>query len=420
MDIGTLLPEAIGAGEPGWLADRRREAWALRRELPAPDRAQHRWRYVDPERLEAGDLPLVPFAPAGAAVVDPALAGVEVVRGTTESRIRLSPAAQAEGVVALDLRTAARDREGLVRELLGRLVEAGESRFAALNTALWDGGVFVHVPGGVRLDGPVLLRTETADAGLQLPRTLVVIGAGAEVMLVDESAGVSPAGTPLVHGVLELVAGDGSHVDVVTIQDLPAKATTAMTGHLRVGRDATVRQAFAAFGAGISKTDLVLDLAGRGARAEVMGIVLGGGRQQFDAHTVLRHAAPDTSSQLDVRVALAGKARSSATGLLYIGKEAVRTQAYQENRNLLLSETAHAVSIPELEILTDEVQAKHGATVGPIDEDQLYYLGSRGLAPADATAMIVGGFFEALLGRLPAGPLQDRIRERVSARLAHD
>jgi len=133
---------------------------------------------------------------------------------------------------------------------------------------------------------------------------------------------------------------------------------------------------------------------------------------------VLEHLAPRTASRLNLRVALRDRSKSAFTGMLRIAHEAVHSEAYQENRNLLLHETANAISIPELEILTDEVQASHGATVGPIDEEQLFYLAARGLARPEAERMIVGGFFEPLLARIPDETVREEVRGRVEARLA--
>ncbi len=427
---------AIGAEEPRWLTDLRARALSLFETLPLPDRALHRWRYVDPAKLQPGDRPLRRETGTVrlASLAADADSSVVVRRRSGETVVALSDDARAAGVEVLDLAVAARDRGDLVRPFLAKLVPPAESPFAALNAAFWSGGLFLAIPRAVRLDKPVHVVTEIAGEGLVLPRSLVLVGEGAEVTLLEELTGelsgdltgeVSGAahGTAaapglLVHRTAEIVVGAGARLEFVVVQELPARASSSSVTRIRLEQDAYARDLFAAFGAGTAKADLTIDAAGRGASADVLGVVFGGERQQFDHHTVLEHRAPDTSTSLDVRVALLGRAKSSTTGRLFIGGEAVRSQAYQENRNLLLSETASAISIPELEILTDEVQAKHGATVGPIDEDQLYYLRTRGLSADEATAMIVSGFFEALLSRIPEGSVRERVRTRVEARLS--
>jgi Fe-S cluster assembly protein SufD len=398
---GLRTIEEWTAGEPDWLREARAEAFRAFDGAAPPDRALHRWRYAEAARLMPGDRPLAPaaFDPGG---------------------IVLDPEAERAGVVAIDLSRAAAERPEAVRAALGRLVAAGESPFAALNAALWTGGLFVEVPPGVRLTRPIVRLRRYAGSGVVLPRTLCVLGAGSEAVFIDEQLAAEGAGAdaPLVHRTLEWVVGDGARLTLVTLQDLPSGASGTTTARVRLGRGAALDAVFTAFGGAATKSDLAVELAGEGARAEVRGVVFGTGRQQFDHHAVLEHLAPRTASRLDLRVALRDRARSAFTGMLRIAHEAVHSEAFQENRNLLLHETAHAVSIPELEILTDEVQASHGATVGPIDEDQLFYLAARGLPRPEAERMVVGGFFEPLLARIPDDGVREEVRGRVEARLA--
>ena len=170
------------------------------------------------------------------------------------------------------------------------------------------------------------------------------------------------------------------------------------------------------FGAGLYKADVGAVLEGAGSESRMVGLCFGDGRQRADHHTVQDHRGAHTASDIDFRVVLAGKARSAYTGVIRIAQDAPYCEAFQENRNLLLSDGCKADSIPELEILTDEVRCKHGATAGPIDPDQLFYISSRGLSPDDATKMIVTGFLEAALANIPES-LGDPIREELARRL---
>lgn len=398
---GLRTIEEMAAGEPAWLREARAAAWTAFETSALPDRALHRWRYTDSARLMPGDRPLAraAFDPGG---------------------IALDPEAERAGVIALDLARAAADRPEAVRALLGSLVPAGETPFTALNAALWSGGLYLEVPAGVRLSRPIVRLHRYDGDGVVLPRMLCVLGERAEVVFIDEqlpAAGSAPD-APLVHRTLEWVVGDGARLTLVQLQDLPAAATGTSTARVRLGRDAVLEAVFTAFGGAATKSDLTAELAGEGARAEIRGVVFGAARQQFDHHAVLEHRAPRTASRLDLRVALRDRAKSAFTGMLRIAHEAAHSEAFQENRNLLLHETAHAVSIPELEILTDEVQASHGATVGPIDEDQLFYLAARGLPRPEAERMVVAGFFEPLLARIPDETVRQEVRGRVEARLA--
>lgn len=412
--------EALAAGAPDWLAANRRGAYELYREALLPERALHRWRYVDPARLVPKDLALNREAPLeqGPDLPDDAEASVLVTRGPGGHVVRLGAEARRAGVVALDLERAAREREDLVRPLLGAVEPAGETPFAALNAALWSGGLFLSVPRGTRLAKPIRLATDAAPQGLSLPRNLIVFGEEAEATVLEELTGREDGeARPMVHRANEVVVGAGARARLVFVQELDARAVAASTTRVRLERDGFFQQLFAAFGGALAKTDLFVRAVGPGAETQVLGAVFGGGKRQFDNHIVIEHEAPDTTSNLDVRVALEGRAKAATTGRLYIAGDAARSSAYQENRNLLLSADANAVSIPELEILTDDVAAKHGATVGPIDEDQLYYLRSRGLDAREAAAMVVSGFFEALLAKAPEGLAQDVVRRRVAARL---
>jgi Fe-S cluster assembly protein SufD len=398
---GLHTIEGLAAAEPAWLREARAAAWSAFESAALPDRAQHRWRYTDAARLLPGDRALVhaAFDPQG---------------------VVLDPEAQRAGVIAMDLSRAAAERPETVRAALGRLVPAEETPFTALNAALWSGGLYLEVPAGVRLARPIVRLRRYAGSSAVLPRTLCVLGNGAEAVFIDEQlpAEGGAADAPLVHRTLEWLVGDGARLTLVQLQDLPGGATGTTTARARLGRGAAMDVVFTAFGGAAVKSDFTAELSGEGARAEIMGVVFGAGRQQFDHHAVLEHLAPRTASRLNLRVALRDRSKSAFTGMLRIAHEAVHSEAYQENRNLLLHETANAVSIPELEILTDEVQASHGATVGPIDEDQLFYLAARGLPRAEAERMIVGGFFEPLLARIPDETVREEVRSRVEARLA--
>jgi len=168
-----------------------------------------------------------------------------------------------------------------------------------------------------------------------------------------------------------------------------------------------------ATGAGLAKFDLGALLAGKGAKSESWGVVIAGGKRHLDHHTVHEHSAPETTSRFSYRGVLSGRARSVYTGVIRIAADAPGCTAYQENRNLMLSADARADSIPELEISNNEVSCSHGATFGPVDEEQLYYLATRGIARDDAVAMVVGGFVEPALAHLP-----ESAREIAAARLA--
>ena len=182
-------------------------------------------------------------------------------------------------------------------------------------------------------------------------------------------------------------------------------------------RDAQVRTVFSSFGGGVTKADLGAVLRGEGARSELLGLVVGEKRQHLDHHTEHRHVAGHTWSHIDLRVALSGRARSAYTGLIRIEKDARESEATQENRNLLLSRRARADTIPELEILNQDVSCTHGATVSPLEEEPIFYLLSRGVEPSEARRLILRGFFEQVLGQVPDA-VRGGVAQALEQRLA--
>ncbi len=388
------LPAGLPAG-PKWLEDGRAAAWASYHERPMPDRAAHLWRYSDPSAF------LLPAEAAG----DP-----ERIRVTVEP-------AEAGGVTILPLAVAARERPDVVRAYLGRLIPVGFGKPEDLNAALWSAGTFVRVPRGVKLEEPIRLLTSASGArAFRAVRNLIVIEEGASAIIVEESRGAQQGGRDWLNEVTELFAAPDSHVRYMPLQHLGREVIAHRTVRARLESQAHLLTVIASFGGESYKADLGVSLEGAGAESKMVGLCFGDGKNRADHHTVQNHVAGHTLSDIDFRVVLGGKARSAYTGLIRIAQEAPYCEAFQENRNLLLSEQCRAESIPELEILTDEVRCKHGATVGPIDQDQLFYLASRGLTPAEATRMVVTGFLEATLRHLPEG-VADSLREEMTARV---
>ncbi|MFB3907196.1 MAG: Fe-S cluster assembly protein SufD [Candidatus Eisenbacteria bacterium] len=372
--------------------------------VPLPDRAQHLWRYTDPTEVVPPEI--VSASDGGPPRLD------------LETVVEADEAARAVGVLVLPLWQAAEALPEQVASIFGRLVPAAFGRPESLNASLWSAGHFVKIPRGAQVEVPIRILTTLAGAkGFRAVRNLIVVEEDASVTIVEESRGPDGSGAgAIVNEVTELFVAPGGQVRYAPIQHVGKKVVSHRTVRARLDREARLQMAIASFGAGLYKADLRVDLAGEGAESRMTGVVYGDGRQRADHHTVHDHVAPRTFSDIDFRVALADRARSAYTGLIRIAKNAPHCEAYQENKNLLLSEESRAESIPELEILTDEVRCKHGAAVGPVDPDQLFYLNSRGLAHADAMRIVVGGFLEQTLSQIP-GTVADSLREETSRRL---
>ncbi len=359
--------------------------------MPVPDRARHLWRYTDPAVFE--------------------LKGEAAKDASREVEIE-APA----GVIVRPLREVA-DRE-LAEGRLGRLVSTSFGKPEALNAAVWSAGYFIQVPKGATIDAPIRILTTLGESGgLRATRNLIVIEEDASATIVEESRGPSGEGRRSLNEVTELFAAARSHARWVPLQHLGRGAVSHRTFRASLEREAKITTVIASFGAGIYKADIGVNIDEAGAESRMIGVSFSDGGQRVDHNTVHDHRGEHTHSDIDFRTVLGGRARSAYTGLIRIAKEAAYSEAYQENRNLLLSEQARAESIPELEILTDEVRCKHGATVGPVDPEQLFYLGTRGFRRAEAIRMIVAGFLEATLSNMPE-ELAASIRDDLERRLA--
>jgi len=246
--------------------------------------------------------------------------------------------------------------------------------------------------------------------------TLIRVGAGSSVTLIDEYVSVSEgsANEPhLVNGRIELVVEPGAHVHYIRLQRWDLRAREFLLAKADVAKEATLTMANLNLGASISKAHIITRLTGERASTKLYGFVFGHGSQHVDQHTLQDHRSPRTDSDLQFRAALQDKSRMVYTGLIRIAPEAKETHAFQSNHNLLLSDSARAETIPMLEILADDVQCKHGASIGPIDEEQTFYLTSRGIPREVAQRLIVMGFIEPIIQHIPFEPLQQRLREEI-------
>ncbi|NOZ94960.1 MAG: Fe-S cluster assembly protein SufD [Acidobacteria bacterium] len=407
LDESAVRQISAHAGESAAILEIRLKALAVLSETPLPDRVRHLWRFTNSGKLLPGPI-RVPIAPAAvdspAGLAEDATGAVLAASGDS-FEILVSPAARAAGVRLWPIAGDARACESL-----GTLVTDAAGYFEALNLAAFTAGVAVDIPPGVRLAEPLRVLLP-APRGAYLPRILVRVGSGAEVTILEEhSAGSSES---RMVSVTEILAGPASHVTHVLFQHWEREVRGHLTMRSRVARDAKVTLVIASMGGELTKMDLGSVLDGPGAQSEIGGVVLGAGRQHMDHHTLHEHRAENTWSNIDFKVALTGRGRSAYTGLIRIEKEARGAEAYQENRNLLLSEGCRADTIPELEILTDDVQCTHGATVAPMDDEQVFYLESRGIPPKEARRLIVQGFLEAALSRLP-----ERLRQEMESQVA--
>jgi len=423
---------AADAREPAWALERRRAAAAVMKTLAFPDRLDELWRRTDFRTLEGmlPDLdPLRPGAPARnlddlPAAVITALSGATsayalvVQRDTDVVLEQTHPTLERQGVVVCSLARALRECPARVRERLGAMLHDDYDWYTAFGAALRTGGAFVYVPAGVEAAVPVRL-FQWLDGARQVvaPRTVIVVEAGAQLTVIEEQLSDGAEGVAAHIGGTEAFVGEGARLVYATLQDWGRNVYHYSNQRARVEREGELQWIQTLLGSRMTKTNSYFDLAGPGARAFVHGFMFGDDRQHFHLHTLQRHVADHGTSDLLIKACLKDRARSVYQGLIQVSEGAQRTDAYQANRNLILSDTARADSIPGLEILANDVRCTHGATIGQVDEEQVFYLMARGLPRSEAQRLIVEGFFAPVLDRIPLMPVREQLRGAIERKL---
>lgn len=408
-------------GEPDWLRARRLEAFDLYERIGLPDtRQDEEWRKVDLKELDLPRFESFP-PPNGAAPTAPmeGTSGLLRQRGTSPGKAELDPALAQRGVIFCSLAQAARDHRELLERRLFSTVKPDRDKFAALHGALFSGGTFLYVPDGVGIDRPLISQySPGGTGGTALPHTLVIAGRGSRFQYMDEF--LSPDGDApiLASGSAEIFLEEGAHLGYVTLQNWGKGAWQFANQRIHLGRDSHLETVNVGLGGHFAKLRLEALLEGPGAHAELKGLFFAAGEQSFDFHTLQEHLAPHTSSDLLFKGALRDTARSVYVGLVHIAKQARGTSANQANRNLLLSEHARAASEPILEIENNDImRCSHGATVGPVDPEHMFYLQSRGIPRLIAQRMVVQGFLGEVLGKIPAGHAREIVDEELARRI---
>jgi Fe-S cluster assembly protein SufD len=416
--------------EAEWLRVARQRAYGVFAETPMPTTEAEEWRYTDIGRM----LRLDAFsfaeeaAPATADALPAALRtlvaeageGARGVQVDASVVLRDLPAELAsQGVILMSLEGAAAEHPELVQRYLGSAVTPEDGKFAAMSNAFWSGGFFLYVPKNVRVETPVRLYRWLSGAGTAaFGRLLIVAEAGAEIAIVDELASDEMPSPTLSVGAAEIVAEEGAKVTYVAVQRFGAGVSHLSTDRLVAGRDAKITTLYATFGGDLSRADVQCKLRAPGAHVDMLGVYIAQGTQHFDNETLQDHIAPHASSNLLFKGALQDTGRSVFRGLIRVHPKAQRTDAYQTNRNLLLSTGARADSLPNLEIQADDVRCSHAATVGQLDEEELFYLLSRGIPRGEAVRLVVFGFFGEVLDQLPLEGVRAELVRAVELKLA--
>ena len=431
-NLNGLAVTRLGEGEPDWLAQRRLHAWKVYETTPMPTERMEEWRYTDlAQRLPLDQLHL----PSAVLLIDdpatwpeplkhtmrddPDSSGHIVLLGGNVVHADIQPSLASRGVVLTSLRKAVEEHPELLKEHLAtQAVPPEEGKLQALNAALWTDGVFLYVPRGVRLESPVRVTRWVSGAGTAyFTRTLIVAEPASQVSYVDEVLSEDLDSHTFTSTSVEVIARDSARVQYVAVQRLGRGVFYQSAQSTLADRDSTLDTLNVSLGGTTTRVDLNARLLGPGANSNMLGLYFGDGDQHFDHNTSQDHLAPATRSDLLYKGALDGGSHSVFRGIIRVAKRAQQTDAYQTNRNLVLSQGARADSLPKLEIEADDVRCSHGATVGQLDEEALFYLMSRGISRDQAERLVVLGFLGEVLQRLPLGGVVEKVTRAIESKL---
>jgi Fe-S cluster assembly protein SufD len=413
--------------EPDWVLNFRLEAWRTFESLPWPKSTDESWRRT---RLTGFDLKN--FVPSVGAVdvlthseLSPLLQSELSEMDSAASLIfqdggliyQIDHEGLADkGVIFTDLHTAVRDHGDLVqRHFMTEAITVDRNKFSALHAALWDTGAFIYVPKNTKVDLPLQLILNQASAGVGgYHHTLLIAEEGAEVTVVDDLVGGVKG---MQSSVVELLIRDNAAVRYMNLQDFDHSLWNFLNGRAVMGRHTDLRWIQVSWGSRLTKAFLDLDMRGQGGHGELLGLYFPTGRQHIDHETLQLHRVPQCFSDLLFNGALKDRAHNVYMGIIKVFPEAQKTDAFQRNGNLILDSTARADSIPGLEIEADDVRCTHAATAAQVEDEYVFYLMARGLTRPQAERMIVQGFFQAVLDRVPVESVQDKLARVIERKI---
>ena len=430
MSEGTVKALSSLKGEPNWLTEKRLEAWQGFESLPMPTLRDEAWRYTDISDVRIEDFLPYASSPDVKSEEDLPDAVRRLIREGEENSAllvqhnsettfsRVDEELARKGVVFTDLHTALADREELVKEKLFGLVPGDYDKFAALSAAAFAGGSFLYVPRGVEVEVPIQSYRWLDVVGSIMPRTLVIVEEGASVAYIDEYASADGEDPAFSNGAVELYVGEGATLRYVSLQNWERNVLHFNTIRSQTEKDATIRSLVVSFGSQLSRTNIEAGLSASGGDSEMLGLYFADQNQVLDHHTLQDHIAPNAHSDLLYKGALRDESLTVFSGLIRVEPGAQKTDAYQTNRNLILgTDDAFAVSLPNLEIMADDVKCSHGSTTGQVDETDLFYLMSRGIPRREAEKLVVFGFFGEITSRIPLKGLKEKLDRAIESKI---
>jgi Fe-S cluster assembly protein SufD len=430
--ISAEVVEALSdlKNEPSWLTEKRLEAWRTFEKMPMPTLRDEAWRYTDISDVSIDDF--LPYAPSPNVTSEGDLpeavqqlinegeenSALLVQHNSETAYSRVDEELAQRGVIFTDLHTALGEHEEIVKEHLFKLVPEDYDKFAALSAAAFSGGSFLYVPRGVEVEVPIQSYRWLDVVGSIMPRTLVVVEEGASVTYIDEYASADDEDPAFSNGAVELFVGEGAHLRYVSLQNWERNVLHFNTIRSSTGKDATINSLVVSLGSQLSRTNVEAGLTSSGGDSEMLGLYFADSNQVLDHHTLQDHISPNAHSDLLYKGALRDESLAVFSGLIRVEPGAQKTDAYQTNRNLILgTDDAFAVSLPNLEIMADDVKCSHGSTTGQVDEVELFYLMSRGIPRKEAEKLVVFGFFGEVTSRIPLRGLKEKLDRAIEGKI---
>ena len=420
-------------GEPEWMLQKRLQAWETYESTPAPLGrrgdlgtlrmfSNFKFQQLSPyvPASDNGKLPAPIEQSLKEALVDQR-AGLIVQRNASIVRTELNEELKRQGVILTDLDAAVRDYPELVQQyFMTSCVPVNSTKYTALHAAFWSGGIFLYIPRGVEIEDPILAQVWIdSPASATFAHTLIVADEESSVRYVEEHNSAFDGEQPsLLDDVVEVYVKHAAHVEASLLQDLGLNVWNITKKNAVHEKDGSTTWVLADLGSRVMLSDVGISLAGNGSAGELVGVFFTDHDQRYSINTLSDHASTATNAETMVKGVLTDESRVEFTGLIRVRPKAQQTASFLSDHTLLLSDKCRAESIPSLEIGANEVSASHGATTGKIDEEQLFYLMVRGIPREEAERIIVQGFFEPVLQRIPLENLRTRLRRSIVRRMS--
>jgi len=406
--------------EPQWVVEKRKKAFDTFQSLNWPTKQEEDWRRTDFSPLEKSNFDLNGFLKASQFTSNGKPThefSAQLFQSDSEVAFSGSAEFKSSKVIFTDLDSAIKDHSDILSKY-SDLINPSDGKFSAFNKAFWNKGMLLYVPKGVTLSLPLYHQLNLKSSGWGVfPYTIIIAEPESKIILLDDYTSSEQKDWAFSNALTEIYLERDAQLIYVNSQRWQGNVYHLLRQKAKLEANAQLVTLTLNLGSQKSRSEIETQLVGSGAFAYIFGLTIGNGSQTFEQHTLQDHKAPHTTSDLLFKTALLDSAYAVYSGLIKVEKEAQRTDAYQANRNLLLSDKAKADTLPKLEILANDVRCTHGATVGPIDPEQFFYLTSRGIEDKDARKLLIEGFFDEVLGRIKENGFKDKVKEFLEEKI---